>query len=55
MTEKTTSSKLHYTQVQNQLDLFSLQELQKHLKEKYKMGTYNLKLGFFYKPEDNDS
>ena len=39
-----------YLQVQNQLELFSCEEIQKYLKGKYGLGVFNLSHIFMYKP-----
>lgn len=41
-------------QVQNQLDLYTCEEIQKYLKEKYGLGTFNLSLPFKFTPLENE-
>lgn len=38
--------------VQNQLDLYSCEEIQRHLKNKYGLGVFNLNLPFKFIPSE---
>lgn len=46
---------LHYYQVKNQLDLYTCEEIQAYLKERYNLGVFNLSLPFHYIPKNEDS